>query len=58
MYSSYLVALERFDEAIAEAKRAQELEPLSFVASSHWAGFFTLPARTIKPSTVFADFGP
>jgi DNA-binding winged helix-turn-helix (wHTH) protein/TolB-like protein/Flp pilus assembly protein TadD len=34
-YSSYLVALERFDEAIAEAKRAQELEPLSFVASSH-----------------------
>jgi tetratricopeptide (TPR) repeat protein len=34
-YSSYLVALERFDEAIAEAKRTQELEPLSFVASSH-----------------------
>jgi DNA-binding winged helix-turn-helix (wHTH) protein/TolB-like protein/Flp pilus assembly protein TadD len=34
-YSSYLVALERFDEAIAEAKQTQELEPLSFVASSH-----------------------
>lgn len=34
-YSSYLVALERFDEAIAEAKRTQELEPLSFTASSH-----------------------
>jgi DNA-binding winged helix-turn-helix (wHTH) protein/TolB-like protein/Tfp pilus assembly protein PilF len=34
-YSSYLVALERFDEAIAEAKRTQELEPLSFIASSH-----------------------
>ena len=34
-YSSYLVALERFDEAIAEAKRTQELEPLYFVASSH-----------------------
>ena len=34
-YSSYLVALERFDEAIAEAKKTQELEPLSFIASSH-----------------------
>ncbi len=34
-YSSYLVAVERFDEAIAEAKRTEELEPLSFVASSH-----------------------
>ena len=31
-YSSYLVALERFDEAIAEAKRTAELEPLSFTA--------------------------
>ena len=27
-YSSYLVAVERFDEAIAEAKRTQELEEL------------------------------
>jgi DNA-binding winged helix-turn-helix (wHTH) protein/TolB-like protein/Flp pilus assembly protein TadD len=34
-YSSYLVALERFDEAIAEAKRSAELEPLSFTGSSH-----------------------
>ena len=34
-YSSYLVALERFDEAVAEAKRTSELEPLSFIASSH-----------------------
>lgn len=34
-YSSYLVALERFDEAIAEAKKTQELEPLSLIASSH-----------------------
>src|SRR6185503_4052856 len=34
-YSSYLVALERFDEAIAEAKRTAELEPLSFTGSSH-----------------------
>jgi DNA-binding winged helix-turn-helix (wHTH) protein/TolB-like protein len=34
-YSSYLVAVERFDEAIAEAKRAQELEPLSFISSAH-----------------------
>lgn len=34
-YSSYLVALERFDEAIAEAKQTQELEPLSSTASAH-----------------------
>ena len=34
-YSSYLVALERFDEAIAEAKRTQELEPFSLISSSH-----------------------
>lgn len=39
-YSSYLVALERFDEAIAEAKRTQELEPLSFIGSSHLAYVF------------------
>ena len=34
-YSSYLVAVGRFGEAIAEAKRAQELEPLSFIGNSH-----------------------
>ncbi|HXU09072.1 MAG TPA: tetratricopeptide repeat protein, partial [Blastocatellia bacterium] len=34
-YSSYLVAMGRFDEAIAEAKRAEELEPLSFISNSH-----------------------
>ena len=41
-YSSYLVAVERFDEAIAEAKRTQELEPLSFVASSHLGWIYYL----------------
>jgi DNA-binding winged helix-turn-helix (wHTH) protein/TolB-like protein len=34
-YSSYLVAMGRFDEAIEQAKRAQELEPLSFIGNSH-----------------------
>lgn len=41
-YSSYLVAVERFDEAIAEAKRTSELEPLSFVASSHLGWIYYL----------------
>ena len=45
-YSSYLVAFERFDEAIAEAKRAQELEPLSFIASSHLAWILYLSGQT------------
>jgi TolB-like protein/Tfp pilus assembly protein PilF len=44
-YSSYLVALERFDEAIAEAKRTSELEPLSFTASSHLGWIFYLSGR-------------
>ena len=41
-YSSYLVAMGRFDEAIAEARRAQELEPLSFISNSHigWILYF------------------
>src|SRR5262245_35837807 len=41
-YSSYLVALGRFDEAITEAKRARELEPLSFISNSHlgWILYF------------------
>jgi len=45
-YSSYLVALERFDEAIAEAKRTSELEPLSFTASSHLGWILYLSGRT------------
>lgn len=44
-YSSFLVALERFDEAIAEAKRAQELEPFSFIASSHQGWILYLAGR-------------
>jgi DNA-binding winged helix-turn-helix (wHTH) protein/TolB-like protein len=44
-YSSYLVAVERFDEAIAAAKRTQELEPLSFVASSHLGWIYYLAGR-------------
>ena len=44
-YSSYLVALERSDEAIAEAKRTSELEPLSFTASSHLGWILYLSGR-------------
>ncbi len=44
-YSSYLVALERFDEAIAEAKRTQELEPFSLISSSHLGWIFYLAGK-------------
>lgn len=44
-YSSYLVAVERFDEAIAEAKRTEEIEPLSFVASSHLGWIYYLSGK-------------
>jgi DNA-binding winged helix-turn-helix (wHTH) protein/TolB-like protein/Tfp pilus assembly protein PilF len=44
-YSSYLVAVERFDEAIAEAKRTEDLEPLSFVASSHLGWIYYLSGK-------------
>jgi DNA-binding winged helix-turn-helix (wHTH) protein/TolB-like protein len=47
-YSSYLVAVERFDEAIAEAKRTEELEPLSFVASSHLGWIYDLAGQNDK----------
>jgi TolB-like protein/DNA-binding winged helix-turn-helix (wHTH) protein/Tfp pilus assembly protein PilF len=47
-YSSYLVAVERFDEAIAEAQRTEELEPLSFVASSHLGWIYYLSGKNDK----------
>ena len=47
-YSSYLVAVERFGEAIAEAKRTEELEPLSFVASSHLGWIYYLSGQNDK----------
>jgi DNA-binding winged helix-turn-helix (wHTH) protein/TolB-like protein len=47
-YSSFLVAVERFDEAIAEAKRTEELEPLSFVASSHLGWIYYLSGQNDK----------
>jgi DNA-binding winged helix-turn-helix (wHTH) protein/TolB-like protein/Tfp pilus assembly protein PilF len=50
-YSSYLVALERFDEAIAEAKRTSELEPLSFTASSHLGWILYLSGRNDEAIT-------
>jgi DNA-binding winged helix-turn-helix (wHTH) protein/TolB-like protein len=60
-YSSYLVALERFDEAIAEAKRTQELEPLSFIASSHLGWILYLAGqndRAIDQCTRILDLDP
>ena len=44
-YSSYLAALERFDEAIAEARRTQELEPLSMITDAHLAWILYLAGR-------------
>jgi DNA-binding winged helix-turn-helix (wHTH) protein/TolB-like protein/Tfp pilus assembly protein PilF len=44
-FSSYLVAIGRFEEAIAEAKRAQELEPLSFISNSHLGWIYYLAGR-------------
>ena len=47
-YSSFLVAVERFDEAISEAKRTEELEPLSSVASSHLGWIYYLAGENDK----------
>jgi len=47
-YSSYLVAVERFDEAITEAKRTEELDPLSFVASAHLGWIYYLSGQNDK----------
>jgi len=60
-YSSYLVAVERFDEAIAEAKRAEETEPLSFVASSHLGWIYYLSGQNdnaIKQCKKILDLDP
>ena len=60
-YSSFLVALERFDEAIAEAKRTQELEPLSFIASSHLGWIYYLAGqndRAIEQCTKILALDP
>lgn len=60
-YSSYLVALERFDEAIAEATRTQELEPLSFTASAHLGWILYLSGqsdRAIEQGTKILELDP
>jgi DNA-binding winged helix-turn-helix (wHTH) protein/TolB-like protein/Tfp pilus assembly protein PilF len=44
-YSSFLAAMGRFDEAIAESKLAEELEPLSFISNSHLGWIFYLAGR-------------
>jgi TolB-like protein/Tfp pilus assembly protein PilF len=43
-YAEYLVAMGRFDEAIAEARRAQEIDPLSVVHSAD-VGFMLYYSR-------------
>jgi len=60
-YSSYLVALERFDEAIAEATRTQELEPLSSTASAHLGWIYYLSGqndRAIEQGTKILELDP
>jgi DNA-binding winged helix-turn-helix (wHTH) protein/TolB-like protein/Tfp pilus assembly protein PilF len=44
-YSSYLVAVERTDEAIAEAQRAAELDPLSFSTGIHLGWIYYMAGR-------------
>ncbi|MEN3330692.1 MAG: eukaryotic-like serine/threonine-protein kinase [Blastocatellia bacterium] len=44
-YSSYLVAVERTDEAIAEARRAAELDPLSFSTGIHLGWIYYMAGR-------------
>ncbi|MBA3354581.1 MAG: winged helix-turn-helix domain-containing protein [Pyrinomonadaceae bacterium] len=60
-YSSYLVALERFDEAIAEATRTQDLEPLSSTASAHLGWILYLAGqndRGIEQGTKIMELDP
>ena len=60
-YSSYLVALERFDEAIAEARRTEELEPLSSTASAHLGWIYYLSGqndRAIEQGTKILELDP
>jgi DNA-binding winged helix-turn-helix (wHTH) protein/TolB-like protein/Flp pilus assembly protein TadD len=60
-YSSYLAALERFDEALAEARRTQELEPLSFTASAHLGWILYLSGqndRAIEQGTEILKLDP
>jgi TolB-like protein/Tfp pilus assembly protein PilF len=60
-YSTYLVAMERFDEAIVEAKRTQELEPLSFIGSSHLGYIYYLAGKNdqaIEVCTRILDLDP
>jgi DNA-binding winged helix-turn-helix (wHTH) protein/tetratricopeptide (TPR) repeat protein len=45
LYSFYLVAMGRFDEAIAEAKRALELDPLSLRITQHLGHSFYYARR-------------
>lgn len=40
--TSYLLAMRRFDEALKEIKRAQELDPLSPIIGANVAGAYTL----------------
>ena len=46
-YSYYLMALKRFDEAIAEAKRAQELDPLSLIINTQMGTPFFFPRAAV-----------
>jgi len=60
-YSSFLIALERYDEAIAEAKRTEELEPLSFTASSHLGWIYYLAGqndRAIEQCSKILELDP
>jgi tetratricopeptide (TPR) repeat protein len=44
-YGEYLVSLGRFDEGLAEVKRAQELDPLSLIIQTTLGGMYRLSRR-------------
>lgn len=44
-YSSYLVAVGRFEDAISEARRTRELEPLSFITDVHLGWILYMAGR-------------
>ena len=50
-YSRYLTALGRVDEALTEAKRAVELDPLELIPNSNLAYAYYSRENSMKPSS-------
>ena len=60
-YSNYLAAMERFEEALTQAKCAESLDPVSLSASTNTAALLYLSGNydeSIRHSLRFLDFEP